>query len=115
MDNEHITSATVATAKAVKNALQDVNNNNTQNQLNQFKFQQLEKHLRHQQQLSNEILTHIKLLKNSKGSQRGLLTSPATSPSPFTAQLDYINLTSSQSQVQRNKNTSHPRATQDIK
>jgi len=99
MDSEPIASATVATSRAIQNALEATEENTSQNQINQLRFQKLEKQLLHQKQISNEIINHIKKQKNSKGSQRGLLTSPPKKPNP---QSNFINLTSNQSQSPEN-------------
>jgi hypothetical protein len=99
MDSEPIASATVATSKAIQNTLEATEEKTSQNQINQLRFQKLAKQLLHQKQISSEILNHIKKQKNSKGSQRGLLTSPPKKPNP---QSNFINLTSNQSQSPEN-------------
>jgi hypothetical protein len=99
MDSEPIASATVATSRAIQNALEATEENTSQNQINQLRFQKLEKQLLHQKQISNELINHIKKQKNSKGSQRGLLTSPPKKPNP---QSNFIDLTSNQSQSPEN-------------
>jgi hypothetical protein len=76
----------------------------------------LEKEFFHQNQLSNKILNQIKRQKNSKGSQRGLLTALSTNPNPFTSpQPDYIDLTLSLSQSPEKKSTTRHMANKKVK
>jgi len=114
MDSEPIASATVATSRAIQNALEATEENTSQNQINQLRFQKLEKQLLHQKQISNELINHIKKQKNSKGSQRGLLTSPPKKPNP---QSNFIDLTSNQSQSPENnyQHSSHNKKVNQVK
>jgi hypothetical protein len=63
MDSDPIASATVATSRAIQYAVEATEENTSQNQINQLRFQKLEKQLLHQKQISNELLNHIKKTK----------------------------------------------------
>jgi hypothetical protein len=98
MEAEKITSATVATSKAINKAIANMNTNTLLQDATQLRIANLEKQLTQQNQTSKEILHHLRIQnqKNSNGSYHGSITSP---PSRSTShQGNIIDLTTTLSQ-----------------
>ncbi len=60
MDSEKITSATIATSKALLKALDNIKNRNDTNQVTELRIINLEKQVFHQKQTASEIINHLK-------------------------------------------------------
>jgi hypothetical protein len=104
LTSERVLSATVATTKAILNAVNNIEESNAENQATQLQILNLEKQLLQQKQTPNEIINHIKRQKNAHGSHPGSMTS--LSPFPPKSE-EIVDLTMTHSQCPQQARSTH--------